>query len=198
MKVKCDVGFNRPLLNAVRAASFSSVPVVRPIGFTVAGTSNVVSLPDTVLEDMTKFIANVSRGEFIYSGNEALISCDVNFTGELKLSELLSDTGITAVEDFAILHATEPTSVKVLFRFARGCFSIDENLDFLEKHGADRCVVVNSRHCPVENFNVLDANTSASKDTFEITINTISGVDSTSVWNESINTLISELNKLKK
>ena len=198
MKIKCDVGFNRSLLNAVRAASFSSLPVIRPIGFTVAGTSNVVSLPDTILEDMTKFIANVSKGEFIYTGNEALIVCNVSFTGELKLSELLAGTGITAVEDFAILHATETISVKVLFRFDRGCFTIEQNQDFLEKHGASKCVVVNSRHCPIKSFNILDANTSAAKDTFEVTIDTVSGVDGTEVWNESINTIISTLSHLKR
>ena len=198
MKIKCDVGFNRSLLNTVRAASFSSLPVVRPIGFMVAGTSNVVSLPDTVLEDMTKFIANVSKGEFIYTGNEALIVCNASFTGELKLSELLAGTAIKAVEDFTILHATETISVKVLFRFDRGCYTLEQNRDFLEKHSASNCVVINSRHCPIKSFNVLDANTSAAKDTFEITIDTISGVDETEVWNESIDAIISTLSHLKR
>lgn len=198
MKVKCEAVFNRPLLNAIRAASFSSVPVVRPIGFVVADTSNVVSLPDTVLEDMTKFIANVSRGEFIASGNKELIICQATCSGELKLSELLNGSDISAVEDFPILHSTEPVTVKVLFRYSRGCYSISQNTDFLEKHVASNCVVVNSRHCPVENFSVLEANTSAARDTFEITINTVSGVDDNTVWNESIDTLISELKHLKR
>lgn len=186
MQVTLEKGLGNAFLNTVRSAAYVCCPIVRPIGFKVGGDSTVVSISDSVLEDMTTFISNVSRHVFYYRGNRDLIEATVECDGELMLSALLNGTGVTVNEDVPVLHSNAPVRVSVIFHFGSGNHLIQENEAILENAGYTGYVATNSRHCVVDAFTFNRTDTSDTEEVYEVTLTTIDGSSPDTVFKMAV------------
>lgn len=186
LRVTLVKGLGNSFLNAVRSAAFLSYPVARPVAFKVGGASNVLNISDNVLEDMTAFISNVSQKNYSYHGNRSLILAEVECDGELRLSELLKDTGISCKEDAVILHSQAPVKVQVIFGCRAGNHLLDDNARFVENAGYSGYTAINSRGCILESFNVHLVEKSDTTETFEVTIKAVDDTSEAAILEQAL------------
>lgn len=187
MQVNLQTGTGSAYLNAIRSTAYGCYPVVRPIGFKVGDHSTVVTTSDSVLEDMTTFISNVSHCIFKCTGDRDLIVATCLCNGELRISELLADSPISVENDAIILHSMQEIEVSVVFLNTTGNRMLYDNSDLLEKHGLTGYVAITSRHCIINAFTFhkideLGDNT----EVFEVSIETIDDTNEESVFNHAV------------
>lgn len=165
MKITLDSNSSNAYMNLLRKVLRCRIPSTRPIAFKVGSVCDVCNTADSVEEDMSEFISNVSSSLFAMEENSdfAVFECSVSETLNLsELSSQLASSGVTVLDlgTDSVLHALSVTPVRIYFRKAPGNFTIKENEEFLESRGVDTSslVVVNSRHCPIKNltYKVLD------------------------------------------
>lgn len=185
------------MLNAARSAAFICYPCIRPIAFDVGGDSNVLSISDSVIEDMTTFISNVSTLNFSYSGNSALIAAKVTCDGTLTIKQLLAGTGISCNVDREILHSSTPTDVTVVFAVQSGNKLNTENEELLTETPYEKFTVINSRHCIVNSFTYHKIDDSDGNETYDVTIDTIGDVSEEEVLKLAFNHLKQVASKME-
>ena len=136
------------ICNSIRQTVLTRLPCVRPIGFSIDGAT-VISINDSVEEDMTEFISSVSAGNFYCrEDTDSIIECSVSVDGVLKLSDLCkANPNLVLIgEDRCVLHTLSPISVTVLFRYDSGTNSVADNTEFLSKNGFPNAIAICSRH----------------------------------------------------
>lgn len=190
MEIVLQQGIGNALLNAVRSEAYLCYPIIRPIGFKVGGDSTVVGIADSVVEDMTTFISNVSRWVFDYRGDSPVICTKVVCDGELLLSELLKGSGITTNGDAAILHSNAPVEVEVVFNFVAGNKLLQENDALLKKAGYNGFTAINSRHCVIDKFTFKVVDTMDDAEVFDVLITTVDGSSDKAVFKKALEGVI--------
>lgn len=158
MKFKLNKQYGPSLINLIRQVSMTAIPTVRPIAFSVGAHSNVLDTADSVVEDMTSFIHNVSACEYTAANKEAkLLTYNGIAAGTLQ-TNAFSSAGVISHSDATVLHTLSNTNVSIIFRNARGNFSAKENIEFLQDNAIDtkHYVVIPSRHCAVDKFTITD------------------------------------------
>lgn len=197
LEVTLRKGLGNPILNAVRGAAFFSCPVVRPIAFKVGGASNVLSISDTVIEDMTSFISGVCKFNYAYNGNRGLVIASCECNGELLLSELLRGSGIASTGDCVVLHSTAPITVEVIFAFRAGNYTSAENSQLVKTAGYEGFTAINSRHCNVESFTFKHLTEDSQTETFEVSVKTVDGQSADVFVQSAIDLLLDDIKKIK-
>ncbi len=197
LEITLRKGMGNPILNAVRSAAFFCCPVIRPVAFKVGGESNVLSISDTVIEDMTTFISTMSKFNYAYNGNSKLVVASCECSGELQLSELLGDVGITSDHDGVILHSTAPIKVEVVFAYARGNYTTLENTKLIQDAGYGGFVAINSRHCNVESFTFKHLSEDKQTETFEVTVKSLDGRSAEAVVKDAVALLESDIKAIQ-
>lgn len=177
VKVKFNKGVGNAFLNCVRCAAFHSTSTIKPIGFRVGGDSTVVSISDSVLEDMTTFIKNIALKKYKYCGADDLVCASAVCHSDLLLSDLLAGSGVTVDVDGVVLHSTANVPVEVIFRYSAGCYSADENATFIRKNGYEGFVPIASRHSAVKTFTFDVSEATDTEEIFEVRIESVDDSD---------------------
>lgn len=155
MKIKLNRNTAAGVMNCIRQAAMTRIPVLRPIAFAVGETCDVVDIGDYAEEDMTEFISNITSMEFQYSGNSEVVKFAKVCKGVLQASDLVtSEIKVARYDVTEVLHTSIPQKVEIYFRFSDGMHRKEDNESFLQANGIDtsKLVVINSRHCAMENF----------------------------------------------
>lgn len=200
MKIRLNKYTAESVVNAIRHAAMTMVPVLRPIAFAVGSKSNVLEIGDFCEEDMTEFIAGVCAMKFGYSGSDEVVKMKKVCDGVLHYSDF-NENGIKVLTHDAeeVLHLLTTAGVEVYFRYDCGVHSKEDNSTFLEKHGVNvsNLVVINSRHSVVSNFyqNVLEEETTADEVVYELDVWTTGSVSSEEVISRAAEALVLELQK---
>lgn len=195
LNVSFEKGIGTALLNAVRAESFVRQSVVRPIGFKIGSTSNILDTPECVIEDMTTFISSVDEFCFVSDGDKDCIVATCVCDGDLSISDLVNSS-LRVVGDGTVLHSTQPVEVSVVFRKACGAFLNSANSDFMIKRGLQDFVAVNSRHSTIETFTAYKVGESDDIETFAIEIATNDGSSSNALLRNAVSGVIENASKL--
>lgn len=150
---------DKTYVNLLRQVCMCRIPEVRPIAFKVGATSNVAEIGDSVEEDMSEFISNVSSAVFRFVKEDDLCVTRCDCDGVLKLSNLTSGNVSLVQGDKEILHSLARINVQVIFRKAAGRYKLAENREFVRQRATsigitdvNEWVFINSRHCPVISF----------------------------------------------
>lgn len=155
MRIKVDKYSGASFLNTLRQVALTRLKEVRPIAFRVGSFSNVLTINDSVEEDMTEFISKVSSSVFNFDGEDQLIAWKGLADKCLAVSQIAGD-GLSILvhgcED--VLHCDGSEEVVIYFRNDCGKFTREENIAFLRSHSidTDSLVVIASRHSPVKTF----------------------------------------------
>jgi len=163
------------LLNMVRQTALTRLREVRPVAFKVGAFSNMVTISDSVEEDMVEFIGKVSSS--VYSlkdeSSELFVWKGQTSGGCFRTRDMEGD-GLTvlSVGHDELLHCFGDVSVEVYFRNGAGKYTAEQNIAFLRKHGVDTdsLAVVVSRHTPVSLFSYKKVGEDGHGDIYDITV----------------------------
>lgn len=152
MRLELDKRYGPALVNLLRQAAMTAIPVLRPIAFSVGQNSNVIDTCDSAVEDMTTFIHNVMNQVYFTKMPEMeLFRVNKNVTASLQTSDFISSE-VECRQNAVVLHVLGSTNVQIYFRLAAGNYSAKENVAYLRSKNieTDSLVVVPSRHCAVD------------------------------------------------
>lgn len=155
MKIKVDKYSGASYLNTLRQIALTRLKEIRPIAFKVGAFSNVLTINDSVEEDMTEFISKISSSVFSYEGNAPLFKWKGIVNRCLAINELAKDgLGVVVAGCKEILHCDGCEEAIIYFRNDCGKFTREENIGFLRSNSVntDDLVVVASRHSPIKLF----------------------------------------------
>ena len=179
MKLVLNSLSSNAFMNLFRTVLLCRLDSTRPIAFSVGVGSDVCNISDSVEEDMSEFISNVSSSYFTINSESDLAKLELSVNGTLELSQESSALASCNVQVLnlgvdGVLHSLESVPVVVYFRRAAGHFTADENEEFLQSRGVDtsKLVVVNSRHCPIQKYTFEPVDSDNGKTTYEVSIET--------------------------
>lgn len=154
MKLKIRKEYGDAFINLLRQLCLTTTKKVKPIAFAVGTNSNVLEIGNTVEEDMTEFVSNVSHCTFVTQSQKELLEWSGICEHELKADQIKSNDVESILSFNTLLHSLAPIKVQIYFRNSDGSHSDIENQSFLASHDIDtsRLVVIPSRHCVVSAF----------------------------------------------
>ncbi len=173
MRITMDKQYGQAFVNLIRQVSMASVNVVRPIAFEVGASSSVVDSSNSMVEDMTEFISNVSQFAYIVdkSNEENNKPIVFNDTVSSTLSTYdFSSAGIKCKDNKVVATMLSAENIKIVFRNSKGKYSARENVEYLQNNGMDTesLVVIPSRHCAADTFRIKEQ--PGSKYTVDLTL----------------------------
>lgn len=203
MKVVLDSNSSNAFLNLLRKVLRSRLPSARPIAFKVGSVCDVCNTADSVEEDMSEFISNVSSSFFAMNEDSelAVYTCSVNGTLSLAgASSELAASGVTVLDlgTDEVLHTLSPIPVTIYFRRAPGRFTARENEEFLAGKGVDtsELIIINSRHCPIKNLTYEEVDQYDGKTEYNFSLETDGSITSESAVASALNLIAADSRSL--
>lgn len=177
MKITVNKYCATALLNYIRCAGLTLTKEVRPIAIEAGDASTVLEVGDTVEEDMTELINNVCDCKFEAKSNSELLKWSGDVNGLLTFSSINSDE-VTALSGGDIMHSIGPTIITIYFRNSNGCYTKDDNAEFLKSNNvfSERVIPFASRHSTISNFQFEEIEREGDNIVYEVNITSEYGV----------------------